>query len=53
MAEFQTSPGTRDILHPDSARWRKFTVRFSAAAEAAGFRQIIPPMFEDLGVFSV
>ena len=51
MAEFQTSPGTRDILHPDSARWRAFTARFSDAAEAAGFRQIIPPMFEDLGVF--
>jgi histidyl-tRNA synthetase len=51
MAEFQTSPGTRDILHPDSARWRTFTARFSAAAEAAGFHQIIPPMFEDLGVF--
>ncbi|NBO56429.1 MAG: histidine--tRNA ligase [Actinobacteria bacterium] len=51
MAEFQTSPGTRDILHPDSARWRAFTARFSDAAEAAGFHQIIPPMFEDLGVF--
>lgn len=51
MAEFQTSPGTRDILHPDSARWRAFSARFAAAAEAAGFHQIIPPMFEDLGVF--
>ena len=51
LTEFQTSPGTRDILHPDSSRWRMFVSRFAAAAEGAGFHQIIPPMFEDLGVF--
>ena len=52
MAEFQTSPGTRDIMPPDSARWRAFTALFASHAEGAGFSQIIPPMFEDLGVFT-
>ena len=52
MTEFQTSPGTRDIMPPDSARWRAFTSKFAAHAEAAGFSQIVPPMFEDIGVFT-
>ena len=51
MPEFKTSPGTRDILAPDSARWRAFQEVFARAVEAAGYSYIIPPMFEDLDVF--
>jgi histidyl-tRNA synthetase len=51
VPEFQTAPGTRDILFPDSARWRRFVEVFATVVEAAGYGQVIPPMFEDLGVF--
>jgi histidyl-tRNA synthetase len=42
----------RDILAPESARFRRFTEVFAEVVEAAGYRQIIPPMMEDLGVFT-
>jgi histidyl-tRNA synthetase len=48
---FQTSPGTRDILAPESTRWRRFVEVFAEIVEQAGYAQIVPPMFEDLGVF--
>lgn len=51
MNSFSTSPGTRDILTPDAARWRKFQDVFAEVVEEAGYGLIIPPMFEDLGVF--
>ena len=51
MPSFQTSPGTRDILPPQAGRWRAFTGRFEDIVESAGYECIIPPMFEDLGVF--
>lgn len=51
MPEFKTSPGTRDILAPNSARWRAFQEVFARTVEAAGYSYIIPPMFEDLDVF--
>lgn len=51
MTAFSTSPGTRDILAPHAARWRAFQARFAQVVEAAGYNFIIPPMFEDLGVF--
>ena len=51
MPEFKTSPGTRDILAPHSARWRAFQQVFASTVEAAGYNHIIPPMFEDLDVF--
>ena len=51
MPEFQTSPGMRDILPPESARWRRFVQRFAEVAEGAGYGQIISPLLEDLGVF--
>lgn len=51
MPEFQTTPGTRDILPPDAARWRAFVNEFARVVEPAGYDQIILPMFEDLGVF--
>ena len=51
MPSFATSPGTRDILAPEAARWRAFQQLFADVVEAAGYGHIIPPMFEDLGVF--
>ena len=43
--------GMRDILPPESARWRRFVHVFAQVAERAGYGQIISPMLEDLGVF--
>jgi len=51
VTQFRTSPGTRDILAPDAARWRAFQAVFADVVEPAGYGHIIPPMFEDLGVF--
>ena len=48
---FQTSPGMRDILPPDSGRWRRFQAVFAGVVEAAGYGEIMPPLLEDLGVF--
>ena len=48
---FQTSPGMRDILPPESARWRRFQSTFASVVEAAGYGEIMPPLMEDLGVF--
>jgi len=41
----------RDILPPESARWRQFVQQFARIVEGAGYGQIIPPLLEDLGVF--
>ena len=51
MNQFATSPGTRDILPPDAARWRAFQETFAEVAGRYGCLHMIPPMFEDLGVF--
>jgi histidyl-tRNA synthetase len=51
VSGFSTSPGTRDILPPDAGRWRAFQDVFEEVAVAHGYRYLIPPMFEDLGVF--
>ena len=51
MTVFSTSPGTRDILAPDAARWRQYQEEFASVVQNAGYQLIIPPMFEDLGVF--
>jgi histidyl-tRNA synthetase len=51
MAEFKTSPGMRDILDPESGRWRRFVATFERVVESAGYRQVIPPLLEDIGVF--
>lgn len=50
-ADFQTLPGTRDLVEPTAGRVRRLVQAFAAEAEAAGFGQIVPPMFEDVGVF--
>jgi len=51
VPKFATSPGTRDILAPESSRWRHFQQTFADVVEPAGYAHIIPPMFEDIGVF--
>jgi len=51
VSAFSTSPGTRDILAPDAARWRLFQEVFADVVEQAGYGYMIPPMFEDLDVF--
>ncbi len=42
----------RDILPPESGRWRRFTDVFSDVVERAGYGQLITPLLEDLGVFT-
>ncbi len=51
MPEFQTSPGMRDILPPESARWRRFVQVFADVVEPAGYGSVISPLLEDLAVF--
>ena len=51
MPSFQTSPGTRDILPPQAGRWRELNLLFADTVQSAGYEYVIPPMFEDLGVF--
>ena len=41
----------RDILPPESARWRRFVEVFARVVEGAGYGQVISPLLEDLGVF--
>src|SRR5690606_13241674 len=50
-AEYRAPKGTRDILVPDAARWRRFVSVFAEVVEAAGYGQVIPPMFEHVEVF--
>jgi len=42
----------RDIVAPESARWQAFTRIFGHNAAAAGYQLLIPPLMEDLGVFT-
>ncbi|MGA1345812.1 MAG: ATP phosphoribosyltransferase regulatory subunit, partial [Ilumatobacteraceae bacterium] len=52
MPTFTTSPGMRDLLPPDSARWRALVSAFADAVGRAGYGQVVPPLLEDIGVFS-
>ncbi|MDE0668243.1 MAG: histidine--tRNA ligase [bacterium] len=47
----QAPRGTRDILAPESARLRALVESFAAAAELAGYGQVVSPMFEQIEVF--
>ncbi|MCB0951915.1 MAG: histidine--tRNA ligase [Microthrixaceae bacterium] len=49
--KFQSLTGMRDVLWPDSARRRDLVDRFVATSRAAGYREVVPPLLEDLGVF--
>jgi histidyl-tRNA synthetase len=48
---FQAPIGTRDLLPPESARLRAFVACFAEVAERAGYGLVVPPLFEELGVF--
>jgi histidyl-tRNA synthetase len=41
----------RDVLPPESARWRRFSEIFADVVERAGYGQLLTPLIEDLGVF--
>jgi histidyl-tRNA synthetase len=41
----------RDVLPPESARWRRFVRTFDETVSAAGYGQVVPPLLEDIGVF--
>lgn len=42
----------RDITAPESARWRRFVDVFERTVTAAGYELVIPPLLEDIGVFT-
>ena len=48
---FRAPKGTRDILWPDSARWRALVDLFADVVGSAGYLEVIPPMFEHVEVF--
>ena len=48
---FRAPKGTRDILWPDSARWRSLVDVFADVVSSAGYLEVIPPMFEHVEVF--
>ncbi len=49
---FQAPKGTRDVLPPESGRWRALVDVFAELAEAIGYGEVVSPMFEDIGVFA-
>jgi histidyl-tRNA synthetase len=49
--KFQSLTGMRDALWPDSARRRALVDTFVSTAERAGYRELVLPLVEDLGVF--
>lgn len=51
MAEFQTSPGMRDLLPPSSQRFRRLVDVFEQTVAAAGYGYVVPPLLEDVAVF--
>jgi len=42
----------RDIMAPESRRWRACAQVFADVVEPAGYELVIPPLMEDLGVFT-
>ncbi|MBJ31351.1 MAG: histidine--tRNA ligase [Acidimicrobiaceae bacterium] len=48
---FRAPKGTRDIMWPDSARWRALVEVFADVAGSAGYLEVVPPMFEHVEVF--
>ena len=52
MPLFQTSPGMRDVLPPESTRRRRFFELFAEVVAAAGYGEVVTPLLEDYGVFA-
>jgi histidyl-tRNA synthetase len=42
----------RDILPPESGRWRRLEATFADVVEPAGYGRVVTPLLEDLGVFT-
>ena len=51
IVDYSRPKGTRDILPPESQRWRRFAGVFADVVEAAGYGYVVPPMFEHVEVF--
>jgi histidyl-tRNA synthetase len=49
--DYARPKGTRDILPPESQRWRRLVGVFAEVVEAAGYGYVVPPMFEHVEVF--
>ena len=49
--QFQTLRGMRDVLSPESSARRGLVATFARQCELAGYREVVPPLVEDLGVF--
>lgn len=49
--KFQSLTGMRDVLHPDSARRRLLVDTFAGIVGSAGYREVEPPLVEQLEVF--
>ena len=52
MSAFKSPRGVRDVLPPESARWRALEGQFAAVCELAGYGELVSPMFEEAGVFA-
>ncbi len=51
-ALFNALPGTRDLQAPETDRIRALVAIFAEMANGAGFGQVVPPVFEEVGVFA-
>ena len=51
MPQFQSPPGTFDVLPPASARYEALVASFARLAHGAGYGLVVSPVFEDVGVF--
>ena len=51
IVDYSRPKGTRDILPPESLRWRGLVGVFAEVVEAAGYGHVVPPMFEHAEVF--
>lgn len=52
MSSFKSPRGVRDVLPPESARWRALERQFAEVCERAGYGELVSPMFEEAGVFA-
>ncbi|TML11300.1 MAG: hypothetical protein E6G39_14230 [Actinobacteria bacterium] len=51
IVDYSRPKGTRDILPPESQRWRRLVGVFADVVEGAGYGLVVPPMFEHVEVF--
>ena len=48
---FRKLKGMRDLLSPDTDRWRALVEVYAEHAARAGYGEVVPPVLEELGVF--